>query len=133
MLNRLPTRSKLAYIGVISNSHDMVCVFCFHDVEEADHVFLACPRIRLVLQEVESWLGISIPLVSNCVEHMLAWFLKVIGKLSKSNACFIRLATCWCLWWTRNKVIFNDVVVVLKEVYQSYSFILVVIEFTFYE
>lgn len=100
---------------MISNSSDKVCVLCFHAVEEANHVFLICPRTRMVWEEVANWVGISIPVVLNCVDHMLAWFLKVIGKTSKYNACIIWLTTCWCLWWTINQVIFNDVVVAPKE------------------
>lgn len=118
LLNRLPTRSNLADRCVILNSQDKICVFCFHVVEEADHVFLTCPRTRMVWKEVESWLGIFIPTVSNCIDYMLAWFLKMIGKLSKSNACLIWLAT-WCLWWTRNQVIFNGVIDVPKELFDK--------------
>lgn len=55
LLNRLPTRSNLGDIGVISNSHDKACVFCFQAVEEADYVFLICPRTRMVWK----WLGIG--------------------------------------------------------------------------
>lgn len=82
LLDRLPTRSNLVVRGVISNIHDKVCVFCFNSVQDNNHVFISCPRIRLVWEKVVNLVGIPWMIEDNCCDYLMFWFVSLIGNSS---------------------------------------------------
>jgi hypothetical protein len=42
LLEKLPTRGSLFEKGILTNSNDRPCVFCFHNEESIAHVFIHC-------------------------------------------------------------------------------------------
>lgn len=51
IIDRLPARRNLVIRGVINNPHDKIYIFCFNTAEDIHHVFITCPRIRLVWEK----------------------------------------------------------------------------------
>ncbi|CAJ2635642.1 unnamed protein product [Trifolium pratense] len=43
LLNRLPTRAALHHRGILTNHHELSCVFCFQQAEDGNHLFFSCP------------------------------------------------------------------------------------------
>ncbi|CAK8573439.1 unnamed protein product [Lathyrus sativus] len=92
-LDRLPTHSNLAAKGVISNPHEVVCVFRFKIVKCLDHVFILCPKIRLVWKAIVEWFSVPWAVFENCGDHFLGWYLRFIRNTSKKTTSIIWLCT----------------------------------------
>ncbi|XP_058779060.1 uncharacterized protein LOC131653017 [Vicia villosa] len=56
-LNRLPTKDLLVYRGIDIPISNLNCIFCEAHVEEVDHLFSKCFVIKLVWNEIASWVG----------------------------------------------------------------------------
>lgn len=52
----LPTKLQLSRRGIIHSSHDKMCVFCFRQEEDIDHVMINCPMMRKVWDKIQIWL-----------------------------------------------------------------------------
>ncbi|XP_058733669.1 uncharacterized protein LOC131605314 [Vicia villosa] len=106
--NRLPSREQLAARGIITEESDMVCVFCFNDIESLNHLFVGCCEARNVWQKIASWLGIEVGNADDVVEHMFYFEESIKGLVSKRKRLLVWLAAVWALWWMRNEIIFNE-------------------------
>lgn len=106
--DRLVTWNNIVRRGIISNPHENVCVFCFNFDEDIHHVFVTCPQIKLVWENILVWVGFSWIHEETCSNHLLAWFVRMCGICSKKYSGIIWLAICWCIWWSRNQIIFNN-------------------------
>jgi hypothetical protein len=60
LLQRLPTRAALNCSGVLLNSHNLTCIFCFLNIEDSAHLFL-CSFSKGVWEAVSRWIGKRIP------------------------------------------------------------------------
>ncbi|XP_045821935.1 uncharacterized protein LOC123914805 [Trifolium pratense] len=107
LLNRLLTRAALHHCGILTNHHELSCVFCFLQAEDEKHLFFSCPFSKGVWNKVLSWLGTSLQTGVEGRDHFL-----LFGDLFKmKDKCRVRylvwLATTWNIWNLRNKVIFK--------------------------
>ncbi|CAJ2637160.1 unnamed protein product [Trifolium pratense] len=104
LLEKLPTRDALASKGIITNPHETCCVFCFRHVEDCSHIFYHCKFSQLVWSAIFKWLGCSITIGEEGLNH----FFKC-GDLVKGHRVrhLIWLTTNWCLWRLRNNIIFR--------------------------
>ncbi|CAJ2660135.1 unnamed protein product [Trifolium pratense] len=55
-----PTRVSLASKGILTNSHDLSCVFCFIDDDDCTHIFFSCTFVKQVWNRISNWLGIQL-------------------------------------------------------------------------
>ncbi|XP_045831367.1 uncharacterized protein LOC123922713 [Trifolium pratense] len=101
---KLPTRDALASKGIITNPHEICCVFCFRHVEDCCHIFYHCKFSQVVWSAIFKWLGCSITIGEEGLNH----FVKC-GDLVKGHRVrhLIWLTTNWCLWRLRNNIIFR--------------------------
>ncbi|CAJ2678610.1 unnamed protein product [Trifolium pratense] len=104
LLEKLPTRDALASKGIITNPHETCCVFCFRHVEDCCHIFYHCKFSQVVWSAIFKWLGCSITIGEEGLNH----FFKC-GDLVKGHRVrhLIWLTTNWCLWRLRNNIIFR--------------------------
>jgi hypothetical protein len=61
LFDRLPTRKALNHRGILVNSHDLSCIFCFRCVEDCAHLFFHCPFSKRVWDAVFTWVGKCLP------------------------------------------------------------------------
>jgi hypothetical protein len=108
LLEKLPTRATLASKGILSNSHDLKCIFCSQEVEDCNHLFFSCYKVKEVWRQVCLWLGV----VSNLQEGGWKLFLHYGSLVKNKKGMKVRhliwLATTWCLWRMRNNILFRD-------------------------
>ncbi|CAJ2651419.1 unnamed protein product [Trifolium pratense] len=107
LLNRLPTRAALHHRGILTNHHELSCVFCFQQAEDENHLFFSCPFSKGVWNKVLSWLGTSLQTGVEGRDHFLL-FGDLFKMKDKGRVRYlVWLATTWNIWNLRNKVIFK--------------------------
>jgi hypothetical protein len=109
LLEKLPTREALIHRGVLNINVDRCCVMCLNMDETLEHVFLNCQVTVAVWSHVLRWLGASYFNASNVQQHMLMFGELIKGKKYKRVTHIIWLATMWCLWRSRNNILFRGV------------------------
>ncbi|CAJ2654228.1 unnamed protein product [Trifolium pratense] len=107
LLNRLPTRTALHHRGILTNHHELSCVFCFQQAEDENHLFFSCPFSKGVWNKVLSWLGTSLQTGVEGRDHFLL-FGDLFKMKDKGRVRYlVWLATTWNISNLRNKVIFK--------------------------
>ncbi|CAJ2673745.1 unnamed protein product [Trifolium pratense] len=107
LLDRLPTKMALNHKGILLNSHDLLCVFCFLFNEDCAHLFFLCSFSKGVLEAVYNWVGKSLPISVVGWNHFLLFGDMIKTKKGGCVNHLIWLATSWSIWKLRNNVIFN--------------------------
>jgi hypothetical protein len=60
-----------------------------------------------VWQHISKWLGLSFFMTVRVQQHFLKFGDLVKGKINKRFRHLVWLATMWCLWRSRNNIIFR--------------------------
>ncbi|KAJ0480923.1 putative reverse transcriptase zinc-binding domain-containing protein [Helianthus annuus] len=106
-MERLPTKSALARRNVpIPNQS---CVFCGVYVESCDHVFVSCHFAQMVWQNLAGWLRMQ-PIIAFGIQDLLTLHGSSSGSRRKKAILAIILVAFWCIWKTRNEIVFRQVV-----------------------
>ncbi|XP_039020908.1 uncharacterized protein LOC120152868 [Hibiscus syriacus] len=104
-LDKLPTKDRLQRIGLINESH---CVLCNSDLETREHLFLKCPTAVTIWKVVFSLSGLQFPRYS--WEVFMAWassnwkgksLLTMVMKMALN-------ALIYTIWEERNKRVFQN-------------------------
>ncbi|XP_039688726.1 uncharacterized protein [Medicago truncatula] len=106
--DRLPTKSNLAYRGIL-NSEACLCVSGCGLLEDARHLFLSCSFFGSLWSLVRSWIGFDG--VDHCdISNHCAHFAFYTGglKARRSFLQLIWLLTMWVIWNERNNKIFKQ-------------------------
>jgi hypothetical protein len=116
---RLPTMANLAIRGVVwdgSNSH---CVLCPMELENEGHLFGSCAFASALWDKVFHWIGWG-GVVPRDPRDCFGKFdvRRGNGKCLKGLLA-VWHAVVWAIWLTRNDLIFNAKVPVLKEVFDG--------------
>lgn len=113
-LNRLPTRDVLIARGILSGAFVSYCPMCFVEDETSDHLFFGCRFAKSLWKGVNDWLGVEgQDNIVGC-DHYRFYKSLVEGKYSKRVDNLIWMATLWCLWLSRNAVMFKGSVADVK-------------------
>ncbi|CAJ2672826.1 unnamed protein product [Trifolium pratense] len=123
LLEKLPTRAALASKGILTNSHDLSCVFCFQVVEDCNHVFLSCHKIYEVWRQIFLWLGFDYNHQEGGWIHFLRFGSLVKVKKGMKVRHLIWLATTWCIWRMRNNILFRGEMANCSALVDSIKFI----------
>ncbi|XP_045802312.1 uncharacterized protein LOC123895887 [Trifolium pratense] len=107
LLDKLPTRAALASKGILSNPHDLPCVFCFQAVETSHHLFFSCGKAIDLWKQVFTWMGVEASLQVGGRHHFTFFGSLVKSKKGGKVKHLIWLATTWCLWRLRNNIVFR--------------------------
>ncbi|CAJ2653429.1 unnamed protein product [Trifolium pratense] len=107
LLEKLHTRAALHHRGILNNSHDISCIFCYMHMEDCSHLFFNCSFVKGVWETIYRWLGQSLPADLEGWNHFLSFGSLVKSKKGNQIRHLIWLATTWCLWKLRNNVVFN--------------------------
>jgi hypothetical protein len=107
LLDKLPTRAALHHRGIMIHSYDLYCTFCFHPLEDTSHVFFLCPFAARVWEEVYRWIDKFINANQVGWRHFNSFGALVKSKKGNRVRHLIWLATTWCIWKLRNKIVFN--------------------------
>ncbi|KAJ0558404.1 putative reverse transcriptase zinc-binding domain-containing protein [Helianthus annuus] len=116
--DRLPTREALIRRQI--NITDASCVLCGECMESSEHLFVACHFAQTVWQNIASWCKIP-PIVAFDFKDLLDLhdFSSGPQKRKKTMQAIFHIVI-WCIWKTRNEVIFRNsqpnVIKVLEEV-----------------
>jgi hypothetical protein len=106
LLNRLPTRATLHHCGILTNHHELSCIFCLQQTKDEKHIFFSCPFSKEVWNKILSWLGTSLQTGVQGRDHFLL-FGDLFKMKDKGRVRYlVWLATTWNIWNLRNKVIF---------------------------
>jgi hypothetical protein len=107
LLEKLPTKEALYNKGIITNTHERCCVFCFKEVEDTHHIFFTCTVPSLIWSKVFRWMRvnpISFVVISN---HFTLFGGLLKGSHYKKFRYLIWLITTWSIWRKRNNIIFR--------------------------
>ncbi|XP_058774290.1 uncharacterized protein LOC131648556 [Vicia villosa] len=119
ILDRLPTRNQLIRRGIIANNHEAMCVFCGLYVEEPDHIFNFCSELRVMWDKIMRWLDFDSYGAADCCEQLRVGIAVLAGKYHCKRAAAIWMTIWWCIWKTRNNIIFNNAVLDCDELFFS--------------
>ncbi|XP_058776822.1 uncharacterized protein LOC131651170 [Vicia villosa] len=103
MLGRLPTKDRLAKIGIVT---DGCCVFC-PDSETLPHLFFQCEYTKRIWEQILVWNGYSRPVLE--WDREKAWLISETGKKGwRRDILKISVTeTIYYIWITRNAAIFQ--------------------------
>jgi hypothetical protein len=108
LLDRIPTRSNLAYRHVLTQGADNVCVLCGQGNETTSHLFLHCDVAYLIWRKVFDWLGVNFITPPNLISHFACWNEVVNSRRLRKAFSLIWHATIWMIWKERNARIFKN-------------------------
>ncbi|XP_022024524.1 uncharacterized protein LOC110924846 [Helianthus annuus] len=106
-MERLPTKSALARRNVPVPNQSRV--FCGEYVESCDHIFVSCHFAQMVWQNVARWLRIQ-SIIAFGIQDLLTLHGLSSGSRRKKVIHAIVLVVLWCIWKTRNDIVFRNVV-----------------------
>jgi hypothetical protein len=105
--DRLPTKVNPARRGVLGREVEVKCVWCNHDPEATNHLFLHCKVAHRVWIEIFKWLGVMIVMPPNMMILFDILSNSVNSKNLRRGVRLVWHTTVWALWLARNDVIFN--------------------------
>lgn len=73
IIDRIPTRSNLAFRRVLATGDPQGCVLCGHGEETTTHLFLHCNVVALIWRKLMDWLEINLITPSNLFMHFACW------------------------------------------------------------
>ncbi|KAI5430300.1 hypothetical protein KIW84_034764 [Lathyrus oleraceus] len=106
--NKLPTRLQLRARNIIHDPYELVCVFCFHQEEDVDHLFLRCAVLLNVWSNICSWTGYDVVVDVNLLEHLFRSRSYCSGLVECKRLSIIWMAFCWLIYNKRNEMTFGD-------------------------
>jgi hypothetical protein len=107
LLEKLPTKEALYNKGIITNTHERCCVFCFNEVEDIHHIFFTCTVSSLIWSKVFRWMGVNPISFVDISNHFTLFGDLLKGGHYKKFRHLIWLATTWSIWRKRNNIIFR--------------------------
>jgi hypothetical protein len=97
LLSKLPTCATIANRGVITNSHELSCAFCFGEVEEVQHVLFNCRFSQQVWMKICRWMQVDNFVFENTWSQFNLFGKLVKGTKGHKVRELIWLATTWSL------------------------------------
>jgi len=107
LLDRIPTRSNLAFRHVLAQGEPSSCVLCGNGNETTTHLFLHCDVASLIWRKVFDWLGVNFIIPHNLFTHFVCWNAEVNSRWLRKPFWLIWHATLWTIWKERNARIFT--------------------------
>jgi hypothetical protein len=119
LYDRIPTRSNLDVRGIIGPELPWECVGCVGKIESSIHLFLHCPSVMKVWQEIFKWLSVEIVIPPSLT--ILFDVLKASARNRKIRKGFVMIwhASLWAIWKARNGAIFANGVFAPLEIVDS--------------
>ena len=101
-LGKTRTRERLFRHGCVPSPH---CPFCPGCDEDLPHLFVVCPRLSEVWSRVVPGLHLSpdadmATLLRGLASHLPRWHPRVVNT--------VLLAITWCVWKSRNRMVFDS-------------------------
>ncbi|KAJ0895798.1 putative RNA-directed DNA polymerase [Helianthus annuus] len=116
-LNRLPTKVALRRRNFQITSSD--CVLCEEAEESCDHLFAACSFTQEIWEEVFRWGRIATPFFFSA-KDVLGYNTHCRGSRRWQKIIYSIVQTAiWCIWRTRNDVVFNNKRMAVKNVVEE--------------
>ncbi|XP_022019872.1 uncharacterized protein LOC110919934 [Helianthus annuus] len=112
-MNKVPTAEALMYRNIGIN--DPSCPLCSLEVENADHLFIACFIASTVWNGVSKWCKIPQLFAFSFQDLLSIYNGLAVSEKKKEAVQGIIMITCWSLWRARNNVKFSNVPVKIEE------------------
>jgi hypothetical protein len=118
--DRIPTKENLTRRGVLQQPlGGDNCVWCNHNLETANHLFLHCKTAHLVWYDIFKWLGVVIIMPPNVMSLFDCFVAAAKNKKSRKGFLLIWHTVVWSLWGARNNRIFNNTAKEDKEIVEE--------------
>ncbi|KAJ0471319.1 putative RNA-directed DNA polymerase [Helianthus annuus] len=104
-MERLPTRCALARRSVPVQNR--MCVLCGDYEETCDHLFVSCHFSQMVWQNIAIWCRLQ-PVIAFGINDLLSLHTSISGPKRRKVIHAVVLVAFWCLWKTRNDVVFRN-------------------------
>ncbi|XP_021995164.1 uncharacterized protein LOC110892298 [Helianthus annuus] len=115
-MERLPTKCALAARNIPVQSQ--LCVFCGDYGEMSDHLFVSCQFAQVIWLNIAGWCLVP-PVIAFGIRDILALHEIHPGSSKRKKALYaVILVTFWCIWKTRNEVVFGQVIRIRPVRYQ---------------
>ncbi|XP_058757835.1 uncharacterized protein LOC131631064 [Vicia villosa] len=106
--DRIPTRMQLLHRNIIEVNEDCCCVLGCSAIEDVQHLFLDCGKMRTVWINIYRWLGIHVDFTVDCGNHLLQFVDNLKRFCPVKRAASLWAAVCWCAWKHRNAILFEN-------------------------
>lgn len=109
ILNSFSSKVELLKRCVIRDITLLLCLVCSLLDKDLNNLFFSCDGAKRVWETMISWLGGDITSFGSIdAEH--SFVNRDCGRLSSfvqpSYSMFLWLLVSWCIWWSRNNLIF---------------------------
>ncbi|XP_076918970.1 uncharacterized protein LOC143579598 [Bidens hawaiensis] len=116
-LDRVHVLTLLAKRNISLESVD--CPACGEVEETTDHVFISCGLAQSVWHAISTWCKVS-NLFAFCVRDIIELHKYAKFPKRKAKAFYaVCLATLWCLWKSRNDIVYNGVMITVESVVED--------------
>jgi hypothetical protein len=116
---RIPTRSNLAHRHCLPPDASQACVLCNGFIETVNHLFMHCHVSFSVWYAVLKWLGLVMVMPQNMFVLFDCFWGAAVGAQRRKGYILIWHAVVWAIWKARNSVIFENGVMVAKDVVEE--------------
>ncbi|XP_058750082.1 uncharacterized protein LOC131623073 [Vicia villosa] len=117
--DRIATRDQLEKRGVQSNNMSNLCSLCNGDSESILHLFMLCPFVKSVWQQVCSWADIETIQAVSLIDHLKLFSAAVERKVPVKKKLLLWLSVIWVIWCRRNAVIFKNEEAIVVDVFEQ--------------
>ncbi|KAJ0497884.1 putative reverse transcriptase zinc-binding domain-containing protein [Helianthus annuus] len=104
-MNRIPTLTALTSRSIQVGT--TVCKLCGHDEETSEHLFTSCFFASQVWWLVANWCKVPPIFAFSTRDLLLVHKVQRLDRRLKKVFHGIMITACWCIWKTRNGVIFS--------------------------
>lgn len=108
IIDRIPTRSNLAWRHVLAPGESRECVFCAHGEETSTHLFVHCEVAVLIWRKLMDWLEVSFITPQHLLIHFDCWNAACNSRRLLKAFKLIWHAVIWSIWKEMNARIFNN-------------------------
>ena len=98
------------------------CFLCYEKEETIDHLLLHCTKTRVLWDLLFTLFGVSWVLLSSVRETLLSWHGSFVSKKRKKVWRATPLCIFWTVWKARNKLTFNDDVLLIQRLKYFFVF-----------
>ena len=119
LLGKLNTRQRLCDIGILQEDQ-ATCPLCVLQSESIDHILLSCHYSQQIWQSIATDLGQPLTEPESFKQHYERWLATPWRSgLCKKVWMSTFFAAAWCIWLTRNEIIFQHKAFIHEDICQN--------------
>ncbi|XP_057806219.1 uncharacterized protein LOC131021145 [Salvia miltiorrhiza] len=103
LINRLSTCDNLLRRNVYLGVEERWCNSCVMQDETAEHIFLHCPKVEMVWNQIHQWIDVKTAKPKGILQHFKSFVLGVRRKEGRKLLLALWVGIIWLIWMYRNE------------------------------